>query len=135
MHGELVAAVNGDGGGEDETAHTPGVHRGVDQVYAADQIIVVVEALDEMAETLGGVGGQVENVLEAMLREQAVHQGLVHNTAFDTFRPGIHVFGETSAEIVQHHHLPSCSNQVVHHVGSDEPGATGYQYFRHQDFL
>ena len=41
-HGQLVPAVNRDGGSEDEALHVM-VHRGVDQVHAAEQVVVVVK--------------------------------------------------------------------------------------------
>jgi hypothetical protein len=45
------------------------IHRGVDEVDAAQQVVGVIEMLDEMAQALGGVGGQVENVFKLVFAQ------------------------------------------------------------------
>ena len=46
----------------------------VDQIHAADEIVRVVKDFDEMAETFGGIGGQVKHVVELLFGEQALDQ-------------------------------------------------------------
>jgi hypothetical protein len=50
------------------------VHRGVDEVHAADEVALVVEAPDEVAQALGGVGGEVEDEVEAVLVEEPIDE-------------------------------------------------------------
>jgi hypothetical protein len=40
------------------------IHGSVDEIDAAEQIVRVIEMLDEMAQAFGGVGGEMENVIE-----------------------------------------------------------------------
>ena len=48
------------------------VDRSVDQIHRADQVVVVVEALDEMAQPFGGIGGEMIDVIERVALEEFV---------------------------------------------------------------
>ena len=67
------------------------VHRSVDQVDRTDQVIVVVEPLDEMAQSLGCIGSQVIHVAKRIAIEQAVDQFVVQHRSLNELRPSRHV--------------------------------------------
>jgi hypothetical protein len=102
-------------------------HGGVDEVDAAHQVVLVVEAADEMAEPLRRIGGEVIDVLEALLREEPVDQLFVSDGALDESGFGVHLVLEAATEIVQHHYAMAHGQQVLHHVCADEAGAAGNQ--------
>ena len=77
-HRHLARAVDRDGAGEDEALHLGG-DRLVDQVHRADDVVGVVEAADEVAQAFGGVGGEVVDVLDAVLCEDPLEQRLVED--------------------------------------------------------
>ena len=72
------------------------VDAGVDQVDAPDQVVGVVEALDEVAQPLGRIRGQVVDVVETEVIEQPVHQLVVDDRALDEASPWVDVFLEAS---------------------------------------
>src|SRR5438093_300148 len=102
------------------------VDGGVDEVDAPDQVVLVVEALDEMAQALGGVCGEVEDILEAVPLEQRLDQGIVCDTAANKRGRRIDVFLKASAQVVQYDHPMSHAEQLVHYVRADEPCPTRY---------
>ena len=95
-HRQLVAAVNRDGRCEHKTLHRAGVDRRVDEVHAADQIIRVVERLDEVAQSFGGVGGEMEDVIKLVLLEQLGDERLIFYLALDEFGAGGDVFRKSA---------------------------------------
>ena len=100
--GTWFGAVHGDRRGEHEALDVV-VHAGVDQVDAADQVVLVVEAPDEVAEPLGGVGGQVVDALERGARRRAARPARWSRMlALDELSPGVNVLGEAAAEVVEH---------------------------------
>ena len=80
--GDRAAAVDGDRGREDETLDAV-VHGGVDQVDAADDVVRVVEALDEVAQALGGIGREVIHVIEAALGEESIDGRVIDDAGLD----------------------------------------------------
>ena len=78
--GNLPSAVDRDGGREHETIHVV-VHRRVDQVDAPDQVVLVVESFDEVAQALCGVGSQMVDAFEALGGEELMNEGLVANAS------------------------------------------------------
>ncbi len=125
-HWWLQRPIHRDGAGENEALHLV-ADRGVDQVDAPDEVVLVVEAPDKMAEALGGIGGQVVHVGEAVLREEPFHKGIVGDGAMDKDRLRVHLVLEAAAEVVQHHHAMAHGQQVLHDMGADEAGAAGHQ--------
>src|SRR5205807_1385612 len=103
-HRHLRGAVHGDRRGEDEALHAL-VHRRVDQVHAPDHVVRVVEALDEVTQPLGGVGGQVVDVLEALRGEQVVDEGVVHDRSLGQPGAPVDVVREPAAQVVEHDDL------------------------------
>ena len=53
------------------------IHRGVDEVDAAQQIVRVIEMLDEMAQALRCVGCEMKHMFKMAFSEQSVHQSRV----------------------------------------------------------
>src|SRR5207245_1075012 len=92
---------DGDRGGEGKAPHLV-VDAGVDQVDAAEQVVGVVEALDEVAQPLRRVGGQVVDVVEAEVIKQPVDQLVVHDGALDEAGFGIDVFLEAARQVIEH---------------------------------
>ena len=79
-HRRLARAVHRDRTGEHEAAHLR-LHRLVQHVHRADDVVGVVEAADEVAQPLGGVGGEVEDVRDAVLGEEPREQrGIEHRS-------------------------------------------------------
>src|SRR5207249_1100832 len=57
-HRSLPHTIDGNGRSEDETPDLV-IDRRIYQVHRANEIVVVIEALDKMAQALGSVGGQM----------------------------------------------------------------------------
>ena len=130
-HGELVPAVDGDRGGEDEALHPARVNRGVDEVDAGEEVVVVVEAADEVAQALGGVGGQVEDVLEGMIGEQLADEGLVGDRSLDERGAGRDVLHEPPGQVIHGNHLMPCGDEMLGDMTADETSTTSDQYLAH----
>src|SRR6266513_779217 len=134
-HGQLVGAVDGDRRGEGKAADLV-VDAGVDQVDAAEQVVGVVEALDEVAEALRRVGGQVIDVVEAVAIEQPVEQLVVDDRTLDEAGAWIDVFLEAPREVVEHDDVEAkVVDQVVDDVRADEARASGDECGCHLRFL
>ena len=84
----------------------------VDEVDAADEVVRIVEALDEVAQAFRSVRRQVKHVGELAGREQPVDQRGVCHAALDKLRACRHVVGEPSAQVVQHRHAAPPGHQV-----------------------
>ena len=115
VHRHLIRAVDGDRGREDEALDVV-VDAGVDQVDAADQVVLVVEAPDEVAESFGGIGGQVVDAADAVLAKEPLDQRRVEDAALDERHVRRDVLGEPAAEVVQHHDALAAPDQRVHDV-------------------
>jgi hypothetical protein len=100
------------------------VHRRVDEVDAADDVVRVVEALDEVAEPLGRVRGQVVDALEPVLAEQPLDEPDVRDGALDEGAARVDVLLEPAAQVVQHDDLVAGSGQLSGEVGADEATAS-----------
>ena len=77
------------------------VNRGVDEVDAAEQVVGVIEVLDEMAQALGRIRGEVEDIIELMLGEQPVHQSRVGDRTLDELCAVRKVVAEAAAQVVE----------------------------------
>ena len=113
-----------------------GVDRGVQQVDAADDVVRVVEALDEVAQAFGGVGGEMVDVREAAVARTRVRPSGVGDAAVDECRRRRHVL----AEIRRSGRRGRCTSwprgdESVRHVRADETGPTGHEYSAHQVLL
>ena len=126
-HRQLGAGpVDGDRGGEHEALDAV-IDRRVDQVDAADQVVGVVEALDEVAQAFGGVGGQVKDVVEPIARRTG---GRPASTSlmlpWTNSRAGGDVVREAAAQIVEDGDAGGRAGAaVLGDVRADEPGAAG----------
>ena len=101
------------------------VDRCVEQVDAADDVVRVVEALDEVAQALGRVGGEVVDVRGADPREDPFDGVGVNDRALHELRACRNVLAETASEIVEHVDLMAAGNQCVGDVRPNEPGRAG----------
>ncbi len=106
---------------------TPVIDRRVDQVDAADDVVRVVEALDEVAQAFRGVGGEVIDVREADAREQAIDGVGIRDAAVHEAGGCRDVLAEPAAEIVEDVHLVSTSNERVGYVRPDKPRPTRHE--------
>ena len=57
-----------------------------------------------MAQTLGGVGGKVEDVIKLVLLEQPGDERLIFHLALHEFRARGDIFGKPARKIVQRDH-------------------------------
>jgi hypothetical protein len=126
VHRQLAGAVHGDRRREHEALHLV-PHRLVDQVDAPDQVVGVVEAADEVRQPLGGVGGEVVDVVELVLGEEAGEQRVVGDAPFHEQCPFRDLVTEAAAQVVEDHDLVTQPEALLRDVGSDEPGTARYQ--------
>ena len=82
---------------------------------------------DEMAQTLGGIGGQVKDVLKLVFGKQFLHQRGIHDRAFDKFHAGGNVIAKAAAQIIQADHGMFLFEQMPANVGTDEARRAGDQ--------
>ena len=75
----------------------------VDQRHAAEDVIRVVEALDEVTEALGRVGGQVEDVVNGFLLEELFHQGGIGDRSVGELSTHRNVALESATQVVENH--------------------------------
>src|SRR5690606_12966310 len=67
-HREVVGSINGNRGSERKTFYIM-VNAGIDEIDAANQVVGVVKAFDEVAQALGGIGGQMVDIIETVFLE------------------------------------------------------------------
>ena len=79
----FVAAVDGGGRGVDEVLHRVVVARGLEEVVEADQVRVDVDVRVVDAVAHAGLGGEVDEDVEAVGREELVDERLVCDVAAD----------------------------------------------------
>jgi hypothetical protein len=118
-HGQLVAAIDRDRGGKDEALDVV-VHGGIDQVHAADQVVLVIEPANKMAQPLGGIGCQVKNVVELPSGKQGRDQLPVQDAAPDKFGLRIHVVRESTRQIVERHNVIPAGDELVRDMRTHE---------------
>jgi hypothetical protein len=83
--------------------------------------------LDEMAQALGGIGGEVENVLEFVLREQLFHERGIRDRAFDKLDTRRNVISKAAAQIVQADNLMALLQQMPANMRANETRRAGDQ--------
>jgi hypothetical protein len=83
--------------------------------------------LDEMAQALGGVGGEVENVLEFVLREQLFHERGIRDRAFHELHAGRNIIPKAAAQIVQADNLMALLQQMPANMRANETRHAGDQ--------
>ena len=79
----FVAAVDGGGRGVDEVLHCVVVARGLEEVVEADQVRVNVNVRVVDAVAHAGLGGEVDEDVKAVGREELVDEWLVCDVAAD----------------------------------------------------
>ena len=124
-HRNLVRAVDGHRRGEDEAPHRPGVDRTVDERGRAEEVVGVVEAADERAEPLGGIRGEVVDVVELVLAEEARDEHGVGDRAVVEVDAVGDVVEVATGEVVEADDGVAHREQFVGDVGSDKPGDAG----------
>jgi hypothetical protein len=123
-HGELVGPIDGDGRGEDEEPDFV-LHGFVDEIDAADDIGFVIEAPDEMRESLGGVGGEMIDVIEAMLGKQAGQEGRIGHRSLEEAGLRGNLIAKAAGEIVERDHFVTERQAMADDVGADEASTAG----------
>ena len=116
---------------EVKTKHftVPCVDRGIDQVDAADEVVLVIEPSDEVTQPFCSVRRQVEDVFELVFLKKAVHQVHIVDASFHESGAGMHVVSETTREVVEGNYRMSSSNQMICHVRANEACSTGDKNF------
>jgi hypothetical protein len=99
------------------------VYCGVNQIHRADEVTAVIKPLDKVAQTFGGVGCQMVDVVELVAVELLVDQVMIENRPFDELRPRGHVVEESAAEVVQHDDAVAAPQEVIGDVRPDEARA------------
>ena len=102
QHRNLTSAINGDRTGEDKMGHSMPDSR-IDQIHAADEIIHIIEAADEMAQPLSRISGQMKYVAKGVFFKQPFDEFVVSDAAFhETDTPGSRdIFNKTTGEIIE----------------------------------
>ena len=128
-------SVDGDRRCEHETLHRTRVDGGVDKVDAADEVVLVVEVLDEVAQSLGRIGRQVEYIGKLLAREKIIHELDILHGSLHEFCACRHVFRKTARQVIQHDHAIARFDEPFSHVRSDKSGTAGHKYILHFIFL
>ena len=95
-HGELVGAINCDAGGEDKALHCACIDRCIDQVDASDEVVLVIEASDEVAQTFSSIGCEVKDVFKLMLFEQRLTKLHIVDAALHEGGDRMHIVGKAA---------------------------------------
>src|SRR5271157_298200 len=115
----FVRSVHRDARREHEALHFV-IHRAVDEVHRANQIVLVIKSLDEVRETFGGIRSQMVHVIEWVLVEQTVQHLVIENRTFHKDGAVRYVLSEASTEIVQHNNFVSHLDQMLRDVASQK---------------
>jgi hypothetical protein len=92
------------------------IHRGVDQVDRPNHVVVVIEPLDEVAQSFRRIRGEVIHVVELVAREQLIDQRVVKNRPLRKDRALRDVLDEPAAEIVKDDDAVALAQQVLGNV-------------------
>ena len=122
----LGIAVDRGGRGEDEMAHAV-LDRGLDQRARVRGVVAVIA--ERIADRVRhhDRGGEMDDGVDPVLREQRRNAGLIAGVADDERHVRRHRPVEAGREIVEHHHALAGIGQRVNHVASDIAGAAGHQ--------
>ena len=129
-HGRLQRTVDRNAAGEHKALHTV-LHAGVDEVDAAYEVVLVVEAADEMAEAFSSIRSQVIHVGELVLGEELLDEFVVVDGALHEGGARIHLIGKAAAEVIERNDGVAHGQQFLHEVGTHETGASGNERYRH----
>ena len=99
-------------------------------VDAADDVVRVIEPLDEVAQAFGGVRGEMIDMVEPPLGEQAVHQAASVTLPSTKCAPSERS-AESAAQIVEHGHVVATADQGIRDMRAEKPRSAGYQYSPH----
>ena len=104
------------------------IHRRIDQIDRSNDVVGVVEPLDEVAQTLRCIGGEMVNVIELIPVENGIDQLHDRGSSPRTKRGTRgHIILVASAQVIEHDYLRAHINQVAGYMGSDESGAARYK--------
>jgi hypothetical protein len=104
--------INGDGRREHK-ALDAGVDGFIDEVDAADHIIHVVVALDEVAQPFGRVGCQMVHIVELLFLEQCCQRCMVEDGSLHKADALRHILCKTTAEVIQPYHIMALGHQTL----------------------
>ncbi len=83
-----------------------------------------------MTESLGGIGGEVKNISEAVFGEEPVDERDVEDGALDEGCAFIEVGLKTAGEVVEGNDLEASIEQELNDVRADESGGSSYENLR-----
>jgi hypothetical protein len=98
----------------------------INQVDRSDEIIVVIEPFDKMAQPFSGVGRKMVDIVKRMPIKGPVNQIMIRHRSMHKDRFSGNVLPETAAQIVHYDHFMAHVEQVLGYVGSHESSAAGY---------
>ena len=101
------------------------IHRFIDQIHRADNIIRIIKSLDKMRQTFGSIRGKMKDVVKFILLKEGGNTLMVGAACFDEGRFWIDVLGEPTGEIVYCNDSMSLCKERVNKVRSDKPGSAG----------
>src|SRR5436305_875790 len=122
-HRRLPCTVNRNGRSEYKAADAV-VYGRINQIYRADQIIVVVKALDEMTEPFRGVGSQMVHVCKAMPVEEPINQFGIKVRSFYKRRAAWHIVFKPAAQVIENDNFVPPAEKFVSNMRSDEAGTS-----------
>src|ERR1041384_3679753 len=96
------------------------IHRGVNEIDAAEKIIRVIEMLDEMAQAFRRIGREMKDVFKVVLFKKFFHQVRVCDRALDEFDAGWNVIKKPTAQIIQANDLLPLREQMSANMRADE---------------
>ena len=78
-----------------------------------------------MAQTFSGIRGEMEDIFEAVLREEPFNQRRVVDGAFDKLGFRSHIVAEAAGQIIQPHDAPTCFDQRIANMRTNETRRAG----------
>src|SRR6516164_6325528 len=111
---------------EDEMAHAP-LHGALDQGPRVHRIVAVIAERIANRVRHDDRGGEMDNSVNPMLRDQRGYAQLIADVTDDERRALRYCPIETGREVVEHHDALACIDERVNHVASDIAGPAGDQ--------
>ena len=133
-HRRLVATVHRNRRREDKALHRSDVDRRIDKIHATDEVVLIVEVLDEMAQSLGCIGCKMEHIRELLLLKERIHKRGVLHAAFYEFGAFGDILDKSARKVVHHDNPIARIHEPFRHMRTNKSGAAGYEYRFHSLF-
>src|SRR3989442_1656004 len=103
------------------------VDAGVNQIDRTDQVVVVVESLDEMAEPLRSVRRQMVDIVKRILFKDAVDELMIQDGPLQKSAPLRRVVRKTATHIVEDDDIMAVPDQMFGNMRAHESCSSGYE--------